>query len=513
MQNRIFSYLIILFCFCFSRSAKGQITDVYTGEKYTYFRFSESEIFSKTIDTTSIQNSIFKGETNYKKNIEEQLKIDILKKVHDEYEFFQLQKSANQKQKNYIEIQEFVGNSMGSIRSIPDLNSIQIQLINVVNNWGVYQIEYGFNSVSVVEYKMGNYATNQIKNLSNKLTNDQKEVLKEVSINRFSLLYLLQTKKIELTAVNRILTVKSGREKVPSFTEKLDYNEALIYPYFSGIMIEFPSYSKASKPFYYKPFRILLTNADKEKMLPLFEDLQPVFSSSFCTPKDSVIKVLANDNLFIADQLLHHQENNLHIFNTHQKQLTEKTPSSIQIKKYSVFNSSEEDSLSFAGNLVFSFAKNGNLEREENLNSEGRVYSNKNYFYDEKDRLKVTYFTENYKEILKVFTYTKSHLNYSEQIEFNDYKTAHNQAMRDLKISQTYYVYHNNSRWSQKVNGVGSLSPNHQLQQRKISGGNIEVWGSYSVTSKGVKLVIPELKNSPLEIIRLNEKNQPLEIF
>lgn len=509
-NNKYFTNLIFLFCF--SLGINAQIEDVFTGKSYSSFYFLINDVFNDEFDSTSIQKDKFSKETSFKRNIEEQLKIDVRKKIQDEYEFFQLQKKASIKQSRYEEIQEFIGYSVSSAHSKPDLNSIEIRLIDVVNNWGVYRIIYSFNHVNITEYKMGNYTTNTINNLSKKLEPDQKEILKETSISKLLSIYLLQTKKIELSNVNRILAILSGEEQTQSFSENLDFSEVLIYPYFSGVMIEFPAFSSSSKHHYYKAFRVLLTGKEKDKILPFFKNLKEVFSSNFDIPNKSVIKDLNNDNLFVFNKLYLLKSDNLDVLNTHLSSLTHKTPSSVCIKTFWKGDEPDADSLTHSSTSVFTYSKNGHLERQQDKNSKQNILKDKKFYYDVNNRKEAIYEISNHKEKLKLFNYTHEQVSAIEEIELNDFRTAHGQPMREIKIFQEHFVYHNNSKLSRKFNLIGNLNNNFFTTYRKIDQEGYHTKELSILTNADKEILGVRFRNTPPQAIRFNQNNQPVEI-
>lgn len=509
-KNNIKKNLYLLFVVCFFQvSGNAQVIDVFQNKEYDYSTYvlegkSNKEYAPSKIEIYQDKN---KEENKNWRNIESQLQTIALQEIENEVAFFQLHTKAVNYLKQLDELKRLVNPYHEDSKVNPSFKNLNITLVSVVNNRGVYFIQYNFDDVHVKNYYLADYQNNKVVEI-NKIPNvKQQEKLEKLTLSRLTALYLLQTKKLEVSNVERIRATQSGEEKLPDFSKRIDYSEALVYPYFSGIMIEFPANSKSSGIFENKAFRILITGKELTKLLEVYPEFKPIFRQALKQPSNAIIEILNNDANF---DLLRFSRapKELQLLESLALSPTDKKPFSLTIGNYQ-----KSDTLKkFIGSKKFLFDKNGNVLRIEERNDRNDIAREEKYSYNENNQLTDIRFL-GYGNKLKLQNYDNDRLSYIQTIEVKDYRTAYGTELRDLNIFEQYFAFNTNYRYTLDFNIVGDFDRNRTIQSRYVTDNEYCTQHFCLLTNDNRQVVAVKKKmGSPMDIL-LNSKSQPIESY
>ncbi len=509
-KNNMRKTLYLLFVVCFFQvSGNAQVIDVFQNKEYDYSTYvlegkSNKEYAPSKIEIYQDKN---KEENKNWRNIESQLQTIALQEIENEVAFFQLHTKAVNYLKQLDELKRLVNPYHEDSKVNPSFKNLNITLVSVVNNRGVYFIQYNFDDVHVKNYYLVDYQNNKVVEI-NKIPNvKQQEKLEKLTLSRLTALYLLQTKKLEVSNVERIRATQSGEEKLPDFSKRIDYSEALVYPYFSGIMIEFPANSKSSGIFENKAFRILITGKELTKLLEVYPEFKPIFRQALKQPSNAIIEILNNDANF---DLLRFSRapKELQLLESLALSPTDKKPFSLTIGNYQ-----KSDTLKkFIGSKKFLFDKNGNVLRIEERNDRNDIAREEKYSYNENNQLTDIRFL-GYGNKLKLQNYDNDRLSYIQTIEVKDYRTAYGTELRDLNIFEQYFAFNTNYRYTLDFNIVGDFDRNRTIQSRYVTDNEYCTQHFCLLTNDNRQVVAVKKKiGSPMDIL-LNSKSQPIESY
>ena len=509
-KNNMRKTLYLLFVVCFFQvSGNAQVIDVFQNKEYDYSTYvlegkSNKEYAPSKIEIYQDKN---KEENKNWRNIESQLQTIALQEIENEVAFFQLHTKAVNYLKQLDELKRLVNPYHEDSKVNPSFKNLNITLVSVVNNRGVYFIQYNFDDVHVKNYYLVDYQNNKVVEI-NKIPNvKQQEKLEKLTLSRLTALYLLQTKKLEVSNVERIRATQSGEEKLPDFSKRIDYSEALVYPYFSGIMIEFPANSKSSGIFENKAFRILITGKELTKLLEVYPEFKPIFRQVLKQPSNAIIEILNNDANF---DLLRFSRapKELQLLESLALSPTDKKPFSLTIGNYQ-----KSDTLKkFIGSKKFLFDKNGNVLRIEERNDRNDIAREEKYSYNENNQLTDIRFL-GYGNKLKLQNYDNDRLSYIQTIEVKDYRTAYGTELRDLNIFEQYFAFNTNYRYTLDFNIVGDFDRNRTIQSRYVTDNEYCTQHFCLLTNDNRQVVAVKKKiGSPMDIL-LNSKSQPIESY
>lgn len=509
-KNNMRKTLYLLFVVCFFQvSGNAQVIDVFQNKEYDYSTYvlegkSNKEYAPSKIEIYQDKN---KEENKNWRNIESQLQTIALQEIENEVAFFQLHTKAVNYLKQLDELKRLVNPYHEDSKVNPSFKNLNITLVSVVNNRGVYFIQYNFDDVHVKNYYLADYQNNKVVEI-NKIPNvKQQEKLEKLTLSRLTALYLLQTKKLEVSNVERIRATQSGEEKLPDFSKRIDYSEALVYPYFSGIMIEFPANSKSSGIFENKAFRILITGKELTKLLEVYPEFKPIFRQALKQPSNAIIEILNNDVNFDLLRFSRAPEE-LQLLESLALSPTDKKPFSLTIGNYQ-----KSDTLKkFIGSKKFLFDKNGNVLRIEERNDRNDIAREEKYSYNENNQLTDIRFL-GYGNKLKLQNYDNDRLSYIQTIEVKDYRTAYGTELRDLNIFEQYFAFNTNYRYTLDFNIVGDFDRNRTIQSRYVTDNEYCTQHFCLLTNDNRQVVAVKKKiGSPMDIL-LNSKSQPIESY
>ena len=501
-------YLLFVMCF-FQISGNAQIIDVFQNKEYDFSTYvlegnSDKEYVPSKFEIYQDKN---KEENKQWQNIENQLKTIALQQIENEVAFFQLHTKAVNYLKQLDELKRIVDPYHESSNISPDFTNIEISLVSVVNNQGTYYIQYNFDDVYVKDYYLADYQSNKIIAINKTPYSNQQKILRELTLNRLTAIYLIQTKKLDLDNVERIRATQSGEESLSDFSNRIDYSEALVYPYFSGIMVEFPANSKSSSIYDNKAFRTLLKGNELHQLLEVYPEFKPIFRQPLKKSSETIIKHLDDDDNFDLSRFSRAPKE-LQLWKT--LNLSDTNPN---IFSLTINNYQQSDTVKrFIGSKKYFFNKNGKVTRAEERNDRNNLAREEKYNYNEKNQL-MDVRLSGYGNKLKLNNYENNLLSYTENIEINDYKTAWGKELVDLDISQQHFAYNNNHRYALAFNVVGDFDRNRTIQNRYISSNEYCTDHFCLLTNDSGQVVAVKKKTgSPIDIL-MNEKNQPIESY
>lgn len=501
-------YLLFVMCF-FQISGNAQIIDVFQNKEYDFSTYllegnSDKEYVPSKFEIYQDKN---KEENKQWQNIENQLKTIALQQIENEVAFFQLHTKAVNYLKQLDELKRIVDPYHESSNISPDFTNIEISLVSVVNNQGTYYIQYNFDDVYVKDYYLADYQSNKIIAINKTPYSNQQKILRELTLNRLTAIYLIQTKKLDLDNVERIRATQSGEESLSDFSNRIDYSEALVYPYFSGIMVEFPANSKSSSIYDNKAFRTLLKGNELHQLLEVYPEFKPIFRQPLKKSSETIIKDLDDDDNFDLSRFSRAPKE-LQLWKTLNLSDTNPNVFSLTINNYQQSDTVKR----FIGSKKYFFNKNGKVTRAEERNDRNNLAREEKYNYNEKNQL-MDVRLSGYGNKLKLNNYENNLLSYTENIEINDYKTAWGKELVDLDISQQHFAYNNNHRYALAFNVVGDFDRNRTIQNRYISSNEYCTDHFCLLTNDSGQVVAVKKKTgSPIDIL-MNEKNQPIESY
>lgn len=453
----------------------SDIYDVYQQQSYRY----NSRIYTETIKADYlpaklelIQAKIENADADILQT-EEKFKSVILASVTSEFQYFKLQtlfkeqlKRLNQyylrKQQNgeYDQLYE--------VTSTNQLKSVEIELLSIVNGFATYEVRYEMEIKTANEYKtvwkediLVQYYIVHLKTGKthpvSPLNTTQQQIVKTSAEAKLKKLYLLQTQKIKLSEIERIRNIE--KEGNISFEQKIDLSEAIVYPYFSGVLITFPSFTKSSGLFENEPFRVFI----QPKELPAFYKDFPLYKDIFNVPAQSVhpeaIRQLADNKNF-----------DLSIFRTAPKDLdliqsiTQKPIRTFSVSKYNQSSDSVTE-LIFTKNYYFNL--NQTLNRSEERDKQGKVVTEDTYLYNNNNQL-IGIVSGGGKEELEVYYYDGNNLSGREKYHiYNDYRFA----KVEMEAKDETYFYIANYRYTFNYPMVGKFDHSnsyHAINYRSV---------------------------------------------
>ena len=507
-MKQIFS-LILSVVFC-GFPVFAQITDVFQNKDIRISTFVLEENIQKSSNAMKLEILQDKNRDKHKdwQNIENQLYDKLVDDIQDELTFYQIHQRALAYLKNFNQwhaLQEFYsGNSIQNL----NLKSARISLVSVLNGNGIYSIEFDFDQVSVKDYYSANFENGTVFKINNLKSSEQQEVLRNLTLNEFTSLYLLQTRKLDLENISRIRGTMDGTENMPDFNETLDYAEAQIYPFFNGLMIEFPAYSKSSFIFENKSFRVLLKNEELNEVLNFFPELKNIYpENSFSISKENVQKFDHDKNFDVLR--FKNPPKELDLLNTFNIDETQNKIFSLHIRNYYL---SGDSTKILSGSKKFFFDKNKNVIRIEERNDREDIAREIKYSYNSENQI-LDKKLIGYGNRLKLYFYDNHILSHIELIEIKDYKSATGKSYIDLTISQRHYIYQDNHRYVLEFNKIDEINRSFNIQKRKIEKGNFCTDSLCFLTGENNQInAVQIFSGSPISIL-LNENHQTIESY
>lgn len=498
--------IIILFIFTFSAKVCAQITDVFTGKTYktsTYqvkFESDKPYITSKLEFYHDKTNNPADGWTKTEKQLEGIVK----KNLENESAFFLVNTRAVNLLKNQNERRRLQGGDPDDKPLNPRLKSVEILLYSVVNNFGTYAIKYDFDDVEVSDFYLADYQNSWISSLDAPINKNQQQILQKVLLPEITATYLLKTEKLSLQNVDRIQSVRHGKENTPDLSVLLDWDEAKVFPYFSGLMVEFSENSKISNIFDNESVRVLLKDNELKEMLAVFPIFKPVFQNPLKKATPEMLQKLNDDDLFnIWKYTSQPQEMSIlpYIVDAGRKVF------STEIQSFQISGTEKRP----IGTKKTLFRKDGQVSRIENAAQGYPGQTEEIYHYDEFGKLQHVRFPG--KEKLIQHHYFDGQPSFTENLQINAYRSSSYRRSIELELNQTHFVFNGNNRYSIQFSTVGGSANRLNVGIRRM-GSEKRCTDSYCILhdSNGKILAVKNLVFIGMDIL-LNDKNKPLEVY
>lgn len=484
-------YFLLICCF-YPILSQAQTFDIFSNKTYetsTNVVKVQSEKSHLPPEIEIYQDKNKSGEANWK-TIEDQLFKLSVSQIEDEVSFFKLQNRASVFQQQFDELKRLENPHYSGSKKNPSFKNFEIKLISVLNQIGTYYIQYHFGEVSVKDFYLADFQNKRITPVPPPSA-QQQEILKKISYSKFTYLYLLQTKKLDLKNVERIRAIHSGKENTPDFSDQIDYSEARVYPYFTGIMIEFPKNSVSSAIFDQAAFRILIKGQEMENLLSVYPAFKSAFSRKLQKPTSKIIQQLDQDELFSLQKFRF-------------------PPKEMELIRDLIPENRNIFSIKIENQKLF-FNKNDQIERIEFRNEKDEIYREERYGYDHQNRLLHILKTQSQNQ-LELYYYEGDFLSYKETVEIQDYHSAIGNAYRRLEIRQNHVAYHQNYRYEIFFNSVGELKRNLRFTHRNIRENDFCTDHSCILRNASGKIIGIQQKNQNSELL-MNENNQVLEAY
>lgn len=510
LRNKLSNRLLII-SFLLSFSLKAQFYDIYQNQSYEISNrvlkhLSDKEHHPGEIEILQHKNQ---DENPQWTKIEDDLYRKAIQKIDSEFEYFKILNRLKNRSENAGELLRLRNREEPGKAK---LDRITIELISLSNGFGVYSINYryelptqrnDFLALPISDYFLADYKSGKLTEIGGNPDSKQQIELKKLSSAELKKLYLLQTKKLFPNEVERIQNLTFDPKDDSDFLTKIDFSEAIVFPYFNGLRIEFPKYSNSSKMFDGKSFRIVLNEMETKELLKVYPEFKKVFAKELKIPTQENIEKLNNDNNFDLSKFSSAPKELelLGILNPNSglKMMKIETyrnqPSSNELMntKYFYFNDFKKlDSI---------IIKN---EREETLFSEA-------YFYDKNNELTAIYNPKDETK-LRLFSNKGSNGN-KEKIKMFEYRDALSNQYLELSVIREITVFNDLYRYSQEIELVGEPKYENKTYVRFLD--NYSYCTEYLCVlydEKGRLIGIKTNKYQTMDVL-VNENNQPLEAY
>ncbi len=508
MKN-ITAILALSLCSVFGQS---QILDVYRNKEYAISSYVLSAEIKKDYSPSELEIIHDKNnDTNEVwTKIEDQFFALVVATVNNEVDFFQLNSKAIKYQNQLEEWNRLQGyNTRYSTN--PKFTSVDIKLISVLNNCGIYSINYNFEinvgdrrrnrEVPIRKHYVADFEKNTISEINDLPSTIQQNKLKELTLSKFKTLYLLKTLKIDLGNLEQI---ENNNDKIGlDIDSKLHFSEALVYPFLNGIIVEFPENSKSSKHFSNESFRVYLKGDEVQQLLKVY----PVFNPAFKNELGPTSKIE-------MDQLSKDENYDLQRFRTAPKELQMVDILNFDRKIYTMQISSYQLKDT---NRRFMSTKKVFLDKQQNIDKIEHFRENKKIRLEEIYRYNANYDLESIKttgkgKSLELFHYNNGGLDYTEKYQL-EIESDYNKKYVDLDIQQTHLIYSFNYQYTFRLNLVGKFSHRNHTQYRFVEKNQFCTNSFCILTDENQNTIGVKQKKHGLIEVLTNEKNQPLESY
>ncbi|WP_026450327.1 hypothetical protein [Aequorivita capsosiphonis] len=449
-------FLLILAFFVF-QIGSAQILDIFKNKSYEVSSYVLKEKFDKDYLPSEIEGNHDKlkdGNKDWEK-IDTELKKIALERIENAVSFFEI--NANIKKQLQVTKDIAINYRKENEYGEPVFQNLKIKLLSVVNDFAIYALEYHFESRDqsnsrtskklVARYfYSANINTGSIENIDIKPNKEQQKILETLSISEFQKIYLLQTEKLEM---NDVAKIHNPIQADSLFSKKIDYSEAIIFPYTAGVMLEFPDYSESSKILDGQSFRFLLKDKDLESFIAQFPKFKKYFSQNLKPASKTTKDRLADEQIYLDKFKSGPEELTiLKLFDFDKK---------IYEMKIDNFQISDKEKR-FQGSKIFLFNEDESIHLIENRDSKGEIHSEEKFTYTDFQELEsVT--TTGYRKNLTLYYYKNQELIYSEMIELEKQGNPYDSYKQtDLKIRQHHLIYNDKYRYDISFNLVGDIS-------------------------------------------------------
>ena len=493
-------------------SLAAQFIDVFQNKTYTI----ANHILKSDIEREYLSSKVgYVQSINRKEDwneVEEKLKEAALGHLKDETKYFLIHTRANNIKKQ-IEKQKKIDNySRSSTLQSPDFEGVDISLISILNGIGTYTVEYEFtlgnsdHEAVVTDYYLVDYAQKTVRAFGSSPNQRQQEVLKKLTLSKFQSQYLLQTQKVGLSSLERITKLQEKSAENQEFSAKIDYREAVVYPFFSGAIVEFPSYSKSSKIFGHKSFRLFINGEKLAELLTVYPVLKPAYSTALKRPSEETIAKLNNDDFFDIGRFsrMPSAEQAITPFIESCKEADKKIYS-VNIKTYQ-----QRDTIkTYSNTRKLFFNENGDIYKTELRDKSGTVVREETKTYSESS-LKSTVKNSTDEKELSLYHYEQGTLGAVEHIILRENRSYYENGTF-IRLYDEYYAFSGNNRYLMTLHLIGDDRPYFRTRSENT---NEYCADKLCILTKdnGQVAAIRSKTNSAMDVL-INSDNQPVESF
>lgn len=472
MKKFLFIFILIHSLTTFSTN----IYDVYQKQAYRY----NLRVFTEELKADYLPSKMELTQAKIENTnadilrTEEKFKATILATVTNEFQYFKLQtlfKEQLKRLNQYYLLKQQNGDydQFYEATSTNQLKSIEIELLSIVNGFATYQVRYEMEIKTTNRYRtiwnedvLSKYYIVELKTGKTQqiepLTSVQQQIVKASAEAKLNKLYLLQTQKIKLSEIERVRNIE--KEDNISFEQKIDISEAVVYPYFSGVLVTFPSFTKSAELFGNEPFRVFISAKEMPKFYGSFQWYKEIFNVPIQPVHQEIIQQLTEEKNF-----------DLSIFRTAPKSLAlipyitqkQKPLRTLSIMDYKISNDSIADLIR---TQTYYFNLNKTLNRYDERDKNRKIVAEDNYFYNANDQLIIK--ISKGKDEVEMYYYERNHLggkeNYRVEIDYRFPKT-------EMEANEEVYFYIANYRYSLNYPMVGKFDSNrsyNSVQYRKV---------------------------------------------
>lgn len=505
----------VLFCLS-CLSVQAQIVDVF--ENRLYDVTGQSFKLDPTIDylkESQISIRLPDIEETAREKIAQQIESLIRQELEEELNFFKLHQAVQSKLKIFKETAYDSRNQSPSNYSIPEFDRVDTRLISVVHSYAVLKIDFKFETdnlndyrstkrIQISQYYLVDLKTNQVKEIPQKHSDAQQETLKELTLSEIRKLYLLKTEKYQLDELQKIRELSSEEVTDQNFIDQIDYSEALIYPYATGIIMEFPNYSKTSKIFSGEDFRVFIHDEQLKSFTASFPMFQPLFSKKTPPTNPKTLENLKPENFDLSFlQQGPEQEKALELLDLNRKIYK------LDIKTYQKV----ADSFSLYQTETYKFNPQNKIETIETRNRERQLFQEKRFYYDKDGILSEEISLNNDRKYPVLYHYHNNQLKYAEYYQTDPYSSHYNIGEPNrIEAWQQHYFVNENFYYNFKIVSFGEMPTpyiyTHWQEEDKICNLNYCILHN----EDGQVIGITHKKSDATEVFN-NEKGQVKESY
>lgn len=350
---------------------------------------------------------------------------------------------------------------------------LTIRLIGIFNDKALFSANYKFDCInsnasteseSLVErlFFSADLKTGQVEKIEVSPTQKQLEGLKEIVQQKINRLYLIHTQKMDFFE-------EETREKfnpkniVPAVGE-IDYSEAKVFPYASGLFVEFEEYSRASGLFNGKAFRVFFPYRDTSSLIAVFPQFKTFFGKK-------PIPISSTDFVLLTSE-----KYNLRRFQRGPETMdfidalpTGNKIYKIKVANYQVFDNGEKTKM---GTTVYRFDKKAQLELIEHRDGKkGEIIKEEKFTYYEKGKEK-THLESGRDKNLELHHYLDERPHFTEIFDEqspNYYSQRVTGEGLRIHVSQKHFFYNDSFRYWFSIDLIGKRDRNNRILYNYIT--------------------------------------------
>lgn len=501
--------ILVLLCL-FAINSFAQVIDLSKNIRYEFNNYykkftSEKPYFQDDYEVTYYS---FKNDSN--KKLSNQV-LELCKSyIENEAKYLGLLRDANLR----LEILNELNNSKNYSYRSQDfknlkLENIECEVVSIIGNQVFYEVNFLFktegNNYGKIDFKVQHY---YLANMQNQTisrwkptinTTNQKKIQELVS-QKFNETYLLVTDKLNFNETSEFDFIKKSEVQDANSSDfvnvfkKINLAEADYYWYNQGLMIQYQEYSKGSRLYGGKPFRLFFTYDQALKIAALIPEFSFLKNNAKVTTSiknfNPATSVQKKQTFLNTEPLLLDLVSN----NT-----SKKRAKSLQQTMYQI---SSDNSKRFMGKLIYEFNVNKEPVSVLAYDENNRLLSTTYYDYDATNKLKLTTKKGENKE--------QEYTSYTYDLNGN---IATAKYIQDDNFSDQYYFYNQNYVYyfSVEIFDDKNSSYTTQYELKKDGFCNSDICYYYDKIGQIVSIVTSKTNNYQSQIGR-DSKGRIVEI-